>query len=164
MATGIGTLLETIPDDNLPIKHLLIVTPKASVSTIDAYQALRAPALTSTIADSILSSSRADEIFGFPEPPTLHNDFEAVIFEAEPEIEQVKKALDQAGASGSLLAGSGSSVFGIFENEFSQARAARELQAEIGWRIFPAVTISRQEYLQALGPCGVPLSRTKNNI
>jgi 4-diphosphocytidyl-2-C-methyl-D-erythritol kinase len=159
MATGIGTSLETISDDNLPIKHLIIVTPKATVSTIDAYQALRAPALTSTIDDSILSSSRAGENFGFADLPTLHNDFEEVIFEAEPEIEQVKKALNQAGAIGSLLAGSGSSVFGIFENEYSQVHALRKLQAELSWRVFPVATISRREYLRALGPCGVSLSR-----
>lgn len=158
LASGIGTFLETIPDDNLPIKRLIIVTPKATVSTIDAYQALRVPALTSTSADSILSSSRAGEILRFADPSTLQNDFEEVIFEAEPEIEQVKKALIRAGASASLLAGSGSSVFGIFENEYSQVRALRELQAEVGWRVFPVATVSRQEYLRALGPCGVSLS------
>ena len=159
LATGTGTLLAPIPDDELPVKHLLVVTPKATVSTVNAYQALRAPALTSTCADSILSSSRGDEIFEFADPPSLHNDFEDVIFQAEPEIERAKQALNDAGASGSLLAGSGSSVFGIFENESSQVRAAEELQVETGWRVFPVVTISRREYLRALGPCGASLSQ-----
>lgn len=158
-ATGIGTSLEPIPDDNLPLKHLIIVTPRATVSTIDAYQALRAPALTSTSVESILSSSRADETFGFADPSAMHNDFAEIIFEATPEIRQVRQALIRAGASGSLLAGSGSSVFGLFENEYSQARAAKEMRAEVGWRVFPVVTVSRREYFRALGPCGVSLSR-----
>lgn len=159
MATGVGATLRVIPDDALPVTHLIIVTPEATVSTMDAYQALRRPALTSTSADSILSSSRADEIFAFGDFSTLHNDFEEVIFEREPEIEQVKRALNQAGARASLLAGSGSSVFGIFENEYSQVRALSKLQAEVGWRVFPVVTTSRNEYLRALGPCADSLSR-----
>lgn len=164
LATGTGTDVREIPDDNRANTHLLIVTPRATVATTDAYRALRAPTLTSTSDDSILSSSRADAILRTADHYLLHNDFEGVVFETEPEIERVKKALNDAGARGSLLAGSGSSVFGIFENEYSQGRAAKELRTEIGWRIFPAVTISRQEYLQALGPCGVPLSLANSNI
>jgi 4-diphosphocytidyl-2-C-methyl-D-erythritol kinase len=163
LATGTGRALRSIADENPAKTHLLIVAPRATVATSDAYRALRAPALTSTSDDSILSSS-ADADLQVAELSTLQNDFEDVIFESEPEIERVKQALNDSGATGSLLAGSGSSVFGIFENEFAQARAAKGMQPEIGWRIFPAVTISRREYLQALGPCGVPLSRTKNSI
>ena len=50
----------------------------------------------------------------------LQNDFEGVIFEIEPEIERAKRALLQAGARGALLAGSGSSVFGIFDDEAAE--------------------------------------------
>ena len=161
LATGRGTHLRAIPDDNQTNTQLLIVKPNATVATIDAYRALRAPALTSTSGDSILSSSRAGADLQLADRWTLHNDFEDVIFESEPEIERVKNALDDVGAIGSLLAGSGSSVFGIFENKLSQERAAKELQAEAGWRIFPATTISRGEYRQALGPCGILLSRSE---
>jgi 4-diphosphocytidyl-2-C-methyl-D-erythritol kinase len=160
LATGTGTHLQAIPDNNRANTYLLIVKPNATVATIDAYRALKAVALTSISVDSILSSSRADADLRFADPWTLHNDFEDVIFESEPEIERVKNALDDVGATGSLLAGSGSSVFGIFENKLSQERAAKELQAEAGWRIFPATTISRREYCQALGPCGILLSRS----
>ena len=162
LATGTGTDLRSLRNDNRASKHLLIVTPRAVVATLDAYRSLRAPALTSNSDDSILSSSRVDDILRATDPYMLHNDFEDVIFKSEPEIERVKKALNAVGARGSLLAGSGSSVFGIFENEYSQGRAAQALRTEIGWRIFAAVTISRQEYLQALGPCGVTLSGTNS--
>ena len=89
MASGVGTSLKVIADDSLPIKHLIIVTPNASVATGDAYQALHAPSLTSINGESILSSSFAEESFGFANPLVLYYDFEEVIFKAEPEIERV---------------------------------------------------------------------------
>jgi 4-diphosphocytidyl-2-C-methyl-D-erythritol kinase len=138
------------------------ITPQATVSTAEAYRALQSPALTSTNDESILSSSRAQALTSFADPSRLRNDFEDVILRAQPEIERAKKALQEAGATGSLLSGSGSSVFGVFENEDWQARAAKDLHAETGWRIFPVTSISRREYLAALGPCGVLLSNTRH--
>ena len=74
-----------------------------------------------------------------------------MIFDIEPEIRRTKKNLLQAGALGALLAGSGSSVFGIFADEEDQQRAANEIQLEAGWRMFPCVTVSQIEYLRAVG-------------
>jgi 4-diphosphocytidyl-2-C-methyl-D-erythritol kinase len=158
LATGTGTEIEALPDRH---KYLIIVTPAATVATGKAYEALRAPALTTSTEDSILSSSRVvtdSELSHLCRP---HNDFEKVIFASEPEIERAKRALLKVGAGSSLLAGSGSSVFGIFESKEEQARAIREMEAETGWRVFPAVTVSRDEYLRALGICTVTLSRSE---
>jgi 4-diphosphocytidyl-2-C-methyl-D-erythritol kinase len=80
----------------------------------------------------------------------LRNDFESVIFDMEPEIERAKLALLSAGAQGSLLAGSGSSVFGIFADREAQQRALNAIQIEAGWRVFDCVTVSRFEYARAL--------------
>src|SRR5712664_3009179 len=55
LATGIGTEVKALPDN--PKKHLLVVTPNATVSTAEAYKWLRAPALTTSVDASILSSS-----------------------------------------------------------------------------------------------------------
>ncbi len=155
LATGIGTNLKVLQD--YPRTHLLIVKPNAMVSTADAYKAMRAPALTSPIDDSILTSSCAAAGFADNEQGELRNDFERVIFEIEPEIERARAALLNSGANAALLAGSGSSVFGIFDNAEAQARAFREFPAEAGWRIFPCVTVSRHEYLQTFDSCGVSL-------
>jgi 4-diphosphocytidyl-2-C-methyl-D-erythritol kinase len=160
LATRIGTELTPLPDN--AERHLLVVTPNAMVSTADAYKAVRAPALTTSVDASILSISCSATDFQDAAQGGLHNDFEHVIFEIEPEIERARDALLQSGASGALLAGSGSSVFGIFDNAQAQERALQEIQAEAGWRIFPAVTVSRHEYLQALGSCGVSLSGSVN--
>jgi 4-diphosphocytidyl-2-C-methyl-D-erythritol kinase len=152
LATGIGTTLTTLP--NLPQQRILIVAPQAKVATADAYQALKAPALTTLRPVSILANSRTQSIFSdseqWPLCDHLENDFERVIFDIEPEIRRVKEALIQAGARCALLAGSGSSVFGIFDSNEVLRSAAQALQQESGWRIFSCVTLSRDEYLHAL--------------
>ena len=44
------------------------------------------------------------------------NDFERIIYETYPEIRETKVNLQKAGALYSGLSGSGSTVFGIFDN------------------------------------------------
>jgi 4-diphosphocytidyl-2-C-methyl-D-erythritol kinase len=47
----------------------------------------------------------------------LQNDFERSVFQAFPLIQELKNALYNAGATYAAMSGSGSSVFGIFEEE-----------------------------------------------
>jgi len=49
----------------------------------------------------------------------IFNDFEDVIFPLNPEIENIKNKLYAIGAEFALMSGSGSTVFGIFPNEFT---------------------------------------------
>ena len=148
-AHGIGTDLCSV--DDVEQKHLIVVTPNATISTADAYAALNRGSLTTSDSASILSSSFLD------------NDFEVAIFEIEPEIRRAKMALLDAGARGALLAGSGSSVFGIFDDEAARDRALGSLRSEAGWRIFSCRTVSQTEYLRAMGPSGFPLLRSLKN-
>jgi len=62
-----------------------------------------------------------------------------------------RRALLKAGANQSLLAGSGSAVFGIFDSEDAQRRAIQAIELETGWRVFPCKTVGRQEYQDAFG-------------
>ena len=72
-------------------------------------------------------------------------------------VEQgVLASLFDAGAQGGLLAGSGSSVFGIFESKEARERALADLKLEEGWQVFSCETISRAEYLESLRSSGVP--------
>jgi len=158
LGSGIGTTLTPLADE--PSVSLIIVTPNAAVATAEAYAALRASALTTPNSAPILTNSRSEAFFSKSNQWLLHNDFEKVIFEIEPEIKRVKNSLIDAGAWGVLLAGSGSSVFGIFDSAEAQARALDEMQTEVGWRTFPCNTLSRSEYLRAMGECGTSLSRS----
>jgi len=151
LGEGLGIKVSPLADvSDLP---LLIVTPNVKVLTAEAYKLLNAPALTKANGDIILSSSRADAQIPDSVPYRLYNDFERVVLRLEPEIERAKKALMAAGARESLLAGSGASVFGLFDNHESQERAARTLSAEKGWRVFSCATLNRAAYRKALGPC-----------
>jgi len=168
-ASGIGTTLSPLPDEAEPTtRHLIIVTPNVGVSTAAAYAALNSRALTSKNAAPILSVSQTEANARHSQlrPPeeSLENDFESVIFDIEPEIRRTKETLLQAGATGALLAGSGSSVFGIFANPEDQHRAVREIKLESGWQIFPCVTVSRTEYLGALNALeDIPFLRSFNS-
>ncbi|HZI59887.1 MAG TPA: 4-(cytidine 5'-diphospho)-2-C-methyl-D-erythritol kinase [Pyrinomonadaceae bacterium] len=159
--TGTGTNLFAVPD--VEQKQLIVITPNATVSTADAYASLNRASLTTPESASILSSSFARPVTGDSGQWSLHNDFEVAIFEIEPEIRRAKMALLDAGARGALLAGSGSSVFGIFDDEAARDRALVKLRSETGWRVFSCRTLSRAEYFQAMGPSGFPLLRSLKN-
>ncbi|HKG45947.1 MAG TPA: 4-(cytidine 5'-diphospho)-2-C-methyl-D-erythritol kinase [Pyrinomonadaceae bacterium] len=154
-ATGTGTDLTPLPDG--PRQYLIVITPNARVSTKEAYASLNSATLTTSDSASILSSSLADLNSAGSRQWPLRNDFERVIFEIEPEIERAKSALLDAGAWGALLAGSGSSVFGVFEGEAARNRGLENLKSEAGWRIFSCETISREEYVRAMNSSGFSL-------
>jgi 4-diphosphocytidyl-2-C-methyl-D-erythritol kinase len=154
-ALGIGTTLVPLADG--PKNHLIVVTPNARVSTAKAYASLNAASLTTSECAPILSSSLADLVSADSWPWPLRNDFERVIFEIEPEIGRAKNALLEAGARGALLAGSGSSVFGVFDSEAARNLALENLRCEAGWKVFSCETLSRDEYFRAINSCGFPL-------
>jgi 4-diphosphocytidyl-2-C-methyl-D-erythritol kinase len=165
LATGTGTTVSALPDKLQ--QHLIIITPNASVPTPNAYAALNSSALTTVKQPPILSNSLEDANFVdsrlWPEDEDLKNDFESVIFDMQPEIRRAKEALLQARARAALLAGSGSSVFGIFSDREAQQRATSNIVSEAGWRIFPCDTLSRTEYVRALSLCDVSLLRSFNS-
>jgi len=154
---GIGTGTTVKPVHDAPKRSLIVVTPNAKVATANAYAALNAASLTTSESNSILSSSLADMFSAGSGRWPLQNDFEGVIFEIEPEIERAKAALLDAGARGALLAGSGSSVFGVFDDEVARDRALDNLKSETGWRVFSCETVSRDEYFRAMNSSGFPL-------
>jgi 4-diphosphocytidyl-2-C-methyl-D-erythritol kinase len=68
------------------------------------------------------------------------NDLEAIVFQEHPEIFGIKKNLLDLGAKGALLSGSGSTVFGIFDN----SETANAAYARLGggkFRLFLAESI-----------------------
>src|SRR4030095_12460593 len=115
---------------------LLTIKANANTKTSDAYKALDERSLTTRNSKTILSSSQPTAIFDNGSFGSVENDFEKVILDLEPEIARAKAALMRAGARAALLAGSGSSVFGIFDGEDAQRRAIQAIELETGWRVF----------------------------
>lgn len=152
---GLGTEIDAL--DDLPETPLVVVTPGVKVSTAEAYRALRAPALTKTEAPVKLPISRAEAQFAASLCEMMQNDFEPVIYRLRPEIARARDALTKAGALCALLAGSGSSVFGLFESRETAERARLALRAETDWQVFICRTLGRDEYRRALGACAALL-------
>jgi 4-diphosphocytidyl-2-C-methyl-D-erythritol kinase len=152
LGTGTGRDLKSLPD--VPDQFLLVLKPKASVPTSEAYKSLQARSLTSAEAKTILSSSDRSKVSYRFDSKALQNDFEPAVFELEPEIERAKVALMKAGAEAVLLAGSGSAVFGIFDSGDAQERAIQVIELEAGWRVFPCTTLGRNPYRSAMGAAG----------
>ena len=148
LGTGTGSTVVQLPDT--PETHLLIVSPATHIATAAAYEAFDRASLTLDPPETILADSRPESHFDDSDLWGLKNDFERVIFDIEPETKRVRDALIRAGASRTLLAGSGSTVFGIFDDLDAKVRASGVIEVEAGWRVFPCVTISRIDYLRAV--------------
>ena len=153
-ARGVGTGKDLTPWSDASDQSLLVIKPNASLATAEAYRSIKARTLTSAEAKTILSSSEQGEISYSFDPRDLQNDFEPAVFDLAPEIKRVKVALMKAGAEAALLAGSGSAVFGVFDNGDAQERAIQMIELEAGWRVFLCRTVGRSAYHSAMGPAG----------
>lgn len=158
-ARGAGTGKSLTALHDAAETSLLVIKPNAGVSTSRAYERLNSRALTTSDAKSILPSSRHDGFFDNSTTDALRNDFEAVAFELEPEIERAKAALVNAGARAAMLAGSGSAVFGVFDSGGAQERAIQAIELEAGWRVFPCRTVGHDHYRSAMGLAGEIFAR-----
>ena len=125
LAEGIGDKLTAL--DQVPSLWVVLVNPGIHVSTAWVYQNLR---LTSERPVTIIRRSygSAAEICEL-----LSNDLEPVTCGKYPLLDELKDLLIAAGASGSLMSGSGSTVFGIFEEENTARQAAADIAKERGW-------------------------------
>lgn len=110
-ATGIGDILEPIEIPSLHDKWIAVVKPPVSVSTKEAYSAVR-PASPSNDLRKIVSREPLSRWHG-----VVKNDFEPSVFPAFPIIAEVKQRLYDLGAVYASMSGSGASVFAIFDND-----------------------------------------------
>lgn len=154
LVSGRGEHVQPLPD--IPTQWLVIVIPPFGVSTGWAYRHLdqmreggheprkvRASAsrrLAEYIERISSASSKARKI---DIEPFLHNDLELPVIQRYPEIGIIKDALLNAGASGALMCGSGSAVFGLFASEVEASAACDALDAKLG-KPFVVQTIGRQ--------------------
>lgn len=81
----------------------------------------------------------------------IENDFETVVFPQHPELRDVKRVLERAGALYASLSGSGSAVYGLFQTKNSAAKAAKMLQAK-GIPAQVTATLTRVQYWKNVAP------------
>ncbi len=102
-------------------KHILLINPGIHVSTKWAYESLNQNFSNTYIwGDTTKHPEKIHSLL-----PYMVNDFEKSVFEKHPEIGDIKSTLLRFGASFALMSGSGSSVFGLFD-DYEQAQYARE--------------------------------------
>jgi len=147
-ALGVGRGEEIRPLPELPSVFLVVIYPGISISTAAAYGALNLT-LTSPDGANRIASFCDSTQEGAGCLTGIFNDFETAILPAYPAIREAKMFLEEKGAVATLLSGSGSSVFGFFNDEESALAASRGSVRET-WRVFPAKTLSRAEYFQRM--------------
>ncbi|MBP5689186.1 MAG: 4-(cytidine 5'-diphospho)-2-C-methyl-D-erythritol kinase [Muribaculaceae bacterium] len=108
MATGIGEILTPI---NVSLKgmYLFLVKPAVSVPTKVAYSRVTpAPSISPLEADLAMNVNLWNGV--------VKNDFEPSVFAEFPELAEIKSTIEKGGALYASMSGSGSSIFGIFDD------------------------------------------------
>lgn len=118
LVKGRGEILSPI-DIDLSDFYFLLVHPGVHVSTAEAYSMI-VPQETGFNLEQKISNAKPEHWKDF-----LRNDFEKPVFGKFPLIGGIKDKMYASGAVFSLMSGSGSAVFGIFENH-DAARKAQE--------------------------------------
>ena len=165
-ALGYGRGDELISLQNPADYWVLLVNPRIPVSTAWAYGQLSADNHHSSPItphskwigpfETKFELTKEDGHIKIPLPNGLRiegdkiwllplNDLEEVVIKRYPIIRQIKEKMVACGAMCSLMSGSGSTVFGIFEDKISAERAYTSLQKH-GWRMWIARALGKTPY------------------
>lgn len=141
LLTGRGTEVRDLPD--LAPADILIVHPGTPLSTAAVYAQVQEP---------LTLAPKPASISGFGRIPVdlvswvrAGNDLEPHAARLCPDIVRVKALLAASGAVAAAMTGSGSAVFGVFEDGAIAAGAARRAEQE-GFRAFRCRTLDRATY------------------
>ncbi|RMF10714.1 MAG: 4-(cytidine 5'-diphospho)-2-C-methyl-D-erythritol kinase, partial [Candidatus Neomarinimicrobiota bacterium] len=122
LGEGIGERLTPL---SRPLPGVLVlVLPPVAVNTAWAYSQVKT-VWTNPRPQPNFAGVFQDEKFAYT---IFENDFERIVIPAYPEIGRIKQGLIQAGAVFASLSGSGSTVYGIFNDEASARKAELTLR------------------------------------
>ncbi|MBW2599287.1 MAG: 4-(cytidine 5'-diphospho)-2-C-methyl-D-erythritol kinase [Deltaproteobacteria bacterium] len=134
LASGIGDCLK--PVEGIPKLWFILVNPGFEISTRDIYGNLKLGLTKEPIKYRMPRFMTLSHI-----AKGLYNDLEKVSLRSYPVLSDIKKLLVANGALGSLMSGSGPTIFGIFRSEADAKRAECNLKkARIG-SVFRAYSI-----------------------
>ncbi len=124
LGEGIGENLTTI--DYHDHHTFLLVIPSVSISTSWAYTTLK-----NHLEDRVEKANFADLFRRETIPFELFkNDFERIVIPAHPEIGEIKDSLLKNGARYASLSGSGSTVFGMFDEDTTAKAAESKISSD----------------------------------
>lgn len=107
LISGRGEVVTSV-DFSLSGKYLLVVNPGIHISTAQAFQGIQ-PKPSHFDWKKLIETKVLNE--------TLINDFEPQVFKLFPEIVEIKEKLLKAGAHYASMSGTGSTVYGIFNEK-----------------------------------------------
>lgn len=136
LSEGIGEKLSAIPET--PDCYVLIAKPSFHVSTKFVYTNLVLDEHTEhPDIDGMIQSMKNNDLTGLCNQ--MANILETVTIPAHPEISDIKRCMMENGALGSLMSGSGPTVFGIFD-DLDKAASAKEKCRSLPYKCFVFVT------------------------
>ena len=127
LSEGIGEILTPLPP--MPQCRVLIAKPAVSVSTKHVYESLNLPSLGAEAhpdIDAMRAAIEKKDLSGVVSQ--LGNVLETVTIPENPVIQTLKDKMMEMGADGSLMSGSGPTVFGLFTNQAAAQAAYEELR------------------------------------
>ena len=128
LAEGIGEKLSVLPP--MPKCTILIAKPGISVSTKFVYENLHANDLKPEQhpdVDSMIEAMRQKDLGLLGS--RMGNVLETVTIPAYPVINEIKRTMMDNGAIGSMMSGSGPTVFGIFDSPVAAKQAMKAVRA-----------------------------------
>ena len=128
LAEGIGEKLSVLPP--MPKCTILIAKPGISVSTKFVYENLHANDLKPEQhpdVDSMIEAMRQKDLGLLCS--RMGNVLETVTIPAYPVINEIKRTMIDNGAIGSMMSGSGPTVFGIFDSPVAAKQAMKAVRA-----------------------------------
>lgn len=132
---GGTALAEGIGEKLTPLRPLIktwcvIAKPSVSISTKEAYGALN--------MDCIIRHPATEQLIGYIQDGNINklaagmvNVLEDACLSSYPEIYEIRKLMQQQGAMGSMMTGSGSAVFGLFQGRSDAERCSNALRSRL---------------------------------
>ncbi len=129
LATDTGTTLKPLP--SMHKGYLLIVNPNIFLSTERVYTKFDSMRISSEAhpdTELLIKALEAGDFYTFA--ANIKNVLEYPAFELEPQVKQLKKQVSETGAVGTLMSGSGSTVFGLYDSKELAVRAMNHFRSE----------------------------------
>lgn len=148
LAEGIGEKLT--PLSPAPFCYVLVAKPDISVSTKYVYEHLDSAGIQKhPDIDGMVTAIGEGSLQGILD--RMENVLESVTIPAYPIIASIKQKMLKLGAAGSLMSGSGPTVFGVFTEKTAAEYAFRQLKAEsLAKQIFLTVPLRISEDFRSL--------------
>ena len=149
LAEGIGEELTALTP--MPTTYVVLVKPPFSASTAAVYNSLDINNIKQHPDTKVIVQALEEgNIKKIAE--NMGNVLEDVTISMYPEIAKIKEEFMKCGALGTMMSGSGSTVFGLFDTEESARRAGRYFKVKHDMRevfvttTFNANSVNRKEY------------------